>query len=548
MRTALLVSLTLASFFVQAQDRPKLVVGIVADQMRQEYLYRFEKKFGPGGFKRLVDEGFMLRNAHYNYVPTYTGPGHASIYTGTTPAIHGIIGNDWYDKDQEVMVNCVGDNRQKPVGVEQGRGAVSPWRLLSTTITDELKLATQKRAKVIGLSMKDRGAVLPAGHTPDGAYWFDSPSGKFISSTYYKPGLPSWLDRFNNLKLPEQYISREWKPLLPLDQYEESGPDNAQFETKLKGNGQPTVFPYKLKELRGTQPGYELLVYTPFGSDLLTDVVKAAIDGEELGADDVTDFLAVSYSSPDYIGHATGPNSVEVEDTYLRLDKNIEDLLNTLDRKVGVGNYIVFLTSDHGVADNPNDLLAIKIPAGVIVQAPLLKGLTEFLKPYFGEKKIVQNVSNGQVYLNHEAFTGDLRSAGVDLLLATELITQYAESVDGIAAVYNSSVLRNGNFSEGGPKGHLVRGFHHKRSGDLSVYLEPQWFEGNDSGLGTTHGSPYAYDTHIPIIFYGWGIAKGSSVDYFTITDIAPTLSVLLSIKFPSGMTGKPVAAALKPR
>ncbi len=544
MRKHLVLLFIIFSSSVHAQDRPKLVVGIVADQMRQEYLYRFEKKFGQGGFRRLINEGFMLKNAHYNYVPTYTGPGHASIFTGTTPAVHGIIGNDWFDKDGDKMVNCVGDERQKPVGVEQGRGAVSPWRLMTTTITDELKLATQRRSKVIGISMKDRGAVLPSGHMPDGAFWFDSPSGRFISSTFYKPGLPTWLDKFNGLKLPEQYISREWKTLLPIEQYEESGPDDSPYETKIKGKDQKPTFPYRMKEIRGEQSGYDLLVYSPFGSELLTDLAKAAIDGEELGKDDITDFLTVSYSSPDYIGHAMGPNAVEVEDTYLRLDKNIEDLLNTLDRKVGAGNYTVFLTSDHGVADIPAELLSYKIPAGVVNQAPVLKGLNDFLKPYFGDKVIIRKISNGQIFLNHEAFLGDLKSAGVDLLLATELISQYLLSVDGISAVYTSNTLRNGDYNEGGVKGTLIRGYHHKRSGDIAVVLEPQWFEGGESG--TTHGSPYAYDTHIPVVFYGWGIAKGSSAEYQTITDIAPTLSVLLKIKFPSGTTGRPVVKALK--
>lgn len=544
MKKSLALFLFLLSIASFAQDRPRLVVGITVDQMRQEFLYRYEKKFGPGGFRRLMNEGFMLKNAHYNYVPTYTGPGHASIFTGTTPAVHGVIGNDWYDKESQKMVNCVGDERQKPVGVEQGRGAVSPWRMMSTTITDELELATQRKAKVIGLSMKDRGAVLPAGHMPDGAYWFDSPSGRFISSTYYKPGLPSWMEKFNNLKLPEQYISREWKTLYPIEQYEESGPDNSPYEARIKGPDQTPTFPYRPKEIRGDKPGYEILISTPFGCDLLTDVAKAALEGEEMGADDITDFLAVSYSTPDYVGHAMGPNSVEVEDIYLRLDKNLEDLFNTLDRKVGAGNYVVFLSSDHGVADIPAELLSYKIPAGVLVQAPVIKGLTDFLKPYFGERKIIERISNGQVFLNHEAFTGDLKSAGIDLLVATELISQYLESVDGIAAVYSATTLRNANFSEGGLKGSLVRGFHHKRSGDIAVVLEPQWFEGGE--LGTTHGSAYAYDTHIPVLFYGWGIAKGSSVDYHTITDIAPTLSVLLRIKFPSGTTGNPVAKALK--
>jgi arylsulfatase A-like enzyme len=239
-----------------------------------------------------------------------------------------------------------------------------------------------------------------------------------------------------------------------------------------------------------------------------------------------------------------GPNAVEVEDTYLRLDKNMEDLLNTLDRKVGAGNYVVFLTSDHGVADVANELLSYKIPAGRVSQAALLKDLTEFLKPFFGEKKIIENLSNGQLFFNHEAFAGDLRSAGVDMLVATELITQFLESVDGIASVYSSATLRNANFSEGGPKGLVVRGFHHKRSGDIAVVQEPHWYDGGE--LGTTHGSPYAYDTHVPVLFFGWGIAKGTSSDYHAITDIAPTLSVLLKIKFPSGTTGQPVVKALK--
>lgn len=545
MRYSSLVFLaSLCSLSLSAQDRPKLVVGIVVDQMRQEYLYRYEKKFGPGGFRRLVGDGFMLKNAHYNYVPTYTGPGHASIYTGTTPAIHGIIGNDWYNKDSQEMVNCVGDARQKPVGAEQGHGTVSPWRMLSSTITDELEIFTQKRSKVIGLSMKDRGAVLPAGHMPDGAYWFDSGSGRFISSTYYKPGLPAWLEKFNNLKLADQYINKEWKPLLPLEQYEESGPDDGAFETRMKGKDQKPTFPYKLKELRGQNPSFEMVINSPFGNDLLNDVTKAALDGEEMGLDDVTDFLAVSYSSPDYVGHGMGPNSVEVEDIYLRLDKNLEDLLNTLDRKVGAGKYVVFLTSDHGVAEIPQEMMLNKVPAGMIRGTDLQTGLNDFLKPYFGEKKIIERISNGQVFLDHEAFTGDLRSAGVDLLVATELISQYLMGVDGVADVFSSSSIRAANFGEDGIKGSLARGYNHKRSGDILFVLEPHWMELRETG--TTHGTSYTYDTHIPIIFYGWGIAKGSSVDYQSITDIAPTLSVLLRIKFPSGCTGRPVAKALK--
>ena len=526
-----------------AQERPKLVVGIVVDQMRQEYLYRYESKFGNAGFKRLEGDGFMLKNAHYNYVPTYTGPGHASVYTGTTPAVHGIIANDWYDRELKKEVNCVGDDRQKPVGNDKGNGDVSPWRMLSSTITDELKLATQKKGKVVGFSMKDRGAVLPAGHMADGAYWFDGLTGKFISSTFYKPGLPQWLDKFNALNLADQYLNREWKTVLPIEQYTESGPDDTPYETKLRKEERP-IFPYKLKEMRAQYGNFDLITTTPFGCDLLTDVAKAAIEGEELGKDNVTDFLTISYSSPDYVGHAMGPNAIELEDVYIRLDKNIEDLLAELDKKVGAGQYVVFLTADHGVADVPMYLRDNKMPAGVFRQAFIEAGLTDFLKKYFPDKKVIERISNDQVFIDQQAFAGDPRTAGVDLLVASELISQYLLQVEGVSDVFPASLLRSSDYGEAGLKGNVVRGYNHKLSGDLAFVLEPGWT--NWSGVtGTTHGSGYSYDTHVPIVFYGWGIKKGSSVNYHPITDIAPTLSVLLKIKFPSGCTGQPISEIL---
>lgn len=545
MKRSLLILLLLTGFSALSQDKPKLVVGIVVDQMRQEYLYRFEKKFGPGGFKRLTGDGFMLKNAHYNYVPTYTGPGHASVYTGTTPAIHGIIGNDWYDKNAHKFVNCVEDEKQKPVGSEKGNGDVSPWRMISSTVTDELKLATQMRAKVIGLSLKDRGAVLPAGHMADGAYWFDGTTGNFISSTYYKPGLPQWLDKFNALKLADQYLNKEWNTLLPIAQYTESGPDDTAYETIFKGKERP-VFPYKLKELRLNSPGFDLLITTPFGSDLLTDAAKAAIEGEELGKDDITDFLTVSYSSPDYVGHSMGANAIELEDTYLRLDKNIEDLLNDLDKKVGAGQYVVFLTADHAVADNAKFMKDNKMPAGIFRQANIEVALNDFLnKNLSGIDSVIEKISNDQVFLNHKAFGTDPKSSSVDMLVATELISQYLMRVEGVADVFTASSLRASNYSDEGLRGKVVRGYNRRRSGDIAFVLEPNWMSWTGV-TGTTHGSGYTYDTHVPIVFYGWGIRKGSSTLYHPITDIAPTISTLLKIKFPSGCTGQPVSEGLK--
>ncbi len=507
-----------------SQKKPKLVVGIVVDQMRQEYLYRFDSKFSEGGFKRLVGNGFMLKNAHYNYVPTYTGPGHASIYSGTTPAVHGIIGNDWWDKNAKKSVNCVEDERYKPVGNPEGDGDVSPWRILSTTITDELKLFTQKRAKVIGISMKDRGAVLPAGHMANAAYWYDKKTGKFISSTYYLTTLPTWVDAFNSQKLADNYLNQNWNTLLPLAQYTESGPDESPYERKLQGA--KAMFPYNLKDLLKTNGDYELLVNVAMGDDLLTDFAKATLVGEQLGKDNDTDFLTISYSTPDYIGHGTGPNSVELEDTYLRLDRNIEDLLKKL------------------VVDVPQSLKDNKIPAGNFQLANVEAGLNDHLQKYFPGKKVIDRVSNDQVFLNQELFAGDPKSSGIDLLIATELIINYLQATEGVAQVYPKAIIKQGNYSEGGTKGMIIRGYNFKRSGDIIYQLEPGWITGGGP-QGTTHGSSYTYDTHVPILFYGAGIKQGSSSQYHTITDIAPTLSVLLQIKFPSGCTGQPVSEML---
>ena len=539
----LLIFISRSLLSYSQETKPKLVVGIVVDQMRQEYLYRFESKFGEGGFKRLVGKGFMLTNAHYNYVPTYTGPGHASVYSGATPSVHGIIGNDWWDKGIKKSVNCVEDDRHKPVGNPEGNGDVSPWRMLSSTITDELKIGTQKKSKVIGISVKDRGAVLPAGHLADGAYWYDGKSGKFITSSYYKNTLPQWVETFNGLKLADSYLNQIWNTVLPITQYIESSQDESPYEIKLQGKEKP-VFPYNLKELRKTNGDFDLLAATPFGDDLLTEFAKASILGEQMGKDADTDFLAISFSCPDIVGHAMGPNSIEVEDTYIRLDKNIEDLLKTLDKEVGENNYVVFLTADHAVAEVPQYLKDNRIPAGNFAVSSLEVNLNDFLQKYFPGKKIIEKISNDQIFLNQDLFAGDPKSAGIDLLIATELITNYLQSVEGVAQVFSKAVLKQGAYNETGIKGMMVRGFNFKRSGDIAYQLEPHWISGGGA-QGTTHGSAYSYDTHVPILFYGKGIKQGASSSYHAITDIAPTLSVLLKIKFPSGCTGQPISEIL---
>ncbi len=544
MRNALIIFLLCIVTCVSGQNaantirRPKLVVGIMVDQMRQEYLYRFYSKYGNDGFKRMMNDGFMVKNGHYNYVPTITGPGHASVYTGSTPALHGIIGNSWYDKESKKSVNCVEDPAQKAVGVTSDGGDVSPWRLMTTTVTDELKLFSQKRSKVIGMSFKDRGAVLPAGHLADAAYWFDDKTGRFMTSTYYVSQLPGWVETFNNRKLADQYLSQEWKPVYPIEEYTESGPDDSPYERKFAGTDRPT-FPYDLKKLR--KPGeYGLLFPTPFANDYLTEFAKAALDGEKLGQGAMTDFLCISFSATDGLGHAVGPTSVELEDMYIRLDRNIADLLKTLDQKVGAGNYTVFLTADHGVAYVAQYLKDNHAPGGYVQSSAIKANLVDYLKKYFPDRDIIETTDGGQVFLNQEAFQSDPRTAGVELLIATELITNYLMAQDGVAYVFSENLLRQGHYDEGGVKGMVFRGFHPKRSGDIVTVMEPGYYS-SGSVQGTTHGSPYSYDTHVPMLFYGFGIKKGSTVRYHRITDVAPTISALLHITFPSGCTGQPI-------
>ena len=544
---ALLLILTSMKASAQSVDlvneQPKLVVGIVIDQMRQEYLYRYYSKYSEGGFKRLMNDGFMLKNAHYNYQPTYTGPGHASIFTGTTPSFHGIIGNDFYDKRTDKIVNCVEDPIQKLVGSETGLGNISPWRMLTSTITDELKLFTQKRAKVIGISIKDRSAVLPAGHMADAAYWYDNSSGKFITSTFYRMKLPDWLIKFNSLNLSDKYLSQTWNTLLPIDQYIESGPDDSPYELKFGTKLKPT-FPYVLSELRQKYRSFDLLTTTPFANNLLTELAMATLEGEQMGKDNITDFLCVSYSSTDLLGHAVGPNAVELEDMYLRLDRSLEEFFKKLDQQVGIGNYTLFLTADHGVADVPQFLKDNKIPAGYFNEEYVKAKLNEFLVSYFPNKLLIANISNRQIFLNQDAFQHDAKSTGVDMYIVTELIGKFLMSIEGVANYYTQALIQQGNYDEKGEKGDIIRGYNTQRSGDIVYTLQPGWIE-LGTVQGSTHGSSYRYDTHVPVLFYGKGIKKGSSSLYHSITDIAPTLSVLLKIKFPNSCTGQPIVEIL---
>jgi len=512
--------------------KPKLIVGIVVDQMRQDYLYKYADRYGEGGFKRLVKDGFMMKNGHYNYIPTYTGPGHASVYTGTTPATHGIISNGWYLRSSGQFMYCAGDSTVSNVGGTPENGQISPRNLLTTTITDELRFATNKRSKVVGVAIKDRGASLPAGHLGD-AYWFDSKNGEFMTSTYYHESLPKWVQDFNERKLVDEYLTQTWETLYPIDTYVQSIADDNPYESTFIGKDSPT-FPYNLAELKEKNGGPGLITSTPFGNTLTLDFAIAALEGEDLGKGTDTDFLAVSFSSPDYIGHRFGPSSVELEDTYLRLDQELEKLLNYLDKTYGKDQYLIFLTADHGVAEIATYMEAEKVPAGNLNVGYITAQLKGYMSARFGEGDWILSVSNEQVFINEKL----VRDKDMNLADIEDELVNFLLRFRGIKEVYTATAMRNTDFSSG--RASLVQnGYNFKSSGNLLLIFEPGWLTGG--ARGTSHGTGFTYDTHVPILFYGWNVKPGSSSRYATITDIAPTLSMMLGIRLPNGATGQPI-------
>lgn len=496
----------------QAQEKPKLVVGIVVDQMRYDYIYRFWNQFGDNGFKKLVNEGYFLRNTHYNYTPTYTGPGHASIFTGTTPSVHGIIGNNWYNKADGLSVYCAGDGNSTTVcdcdnhvDVESAAGKMSPHRMLTTTFSDELKLFNPE-SKVFGISIKDRGAILPAGHTANGAFWMGK-SGEWISSSYYYEQLPEWLIKFQQDKPVTSYFKGAWK-----------------------GKG----FGYPMDSLLQSK-GPSSVKSTPQGNTYLKDLAIELMKSEEMGKDKITDVLTVSFSSTDYIGHQFGPHAQEIVDTYIKIDKDIAEILSYIYSTVGKDNALVFLTADHGVVSVPNELKKRKIPAGYFNASSLTDELNTHLSKRYGENTWVLKYSNQQFFLNRKLIEEKKLSHQEIQQVAADCLI----NVEGVQYTFTAHQLHNNEYLSSFHS-LIQKGFNQKRSGDVVIVLNSGWIEWS-SPTGTTHGSCFSYDTHVPLLFWGKNIKHGLSDEYISICDIAPTVSTLLGISFPNGCTGKPI-------
>jgi predicted AlkP superfamily pyrophosphatase or phosphodiesterase len=502
--------------------------------MRWDYLYRFKDLYSANGFKRMLAQGFSCENTLIPYMPTYTAPGHTCIYTGSVPAVHGIVGNNWFDKTTGKIVYCTDDSTVQTVGSNSVAGKMSPVNMWATTITDELRLSNNFKSKVIGISLKDRGAILPAGHSANAAYWYDA--GKWITSTYYMNELPQWVNNENAKDLPGAYMSKDWNTLLPIEKYDLSSADDKPYETPIRGE-KTVTFPHKTSQLSATDK-YEAFKTTPYGATYTFDFAKAAIANEKMGTGAVTDFLAVSISSTDYIGHSFGPNSIEAEDAYLRLDKDIADFLQYLDATFGKGNYLTFLTADHGVAHVPGFLAEHKIPGGTISDLDLMTELNKAVEEKFGLKKAVLSIQNYQVYLN----TDEMEKQQKDVKAITKTVISALKKKPNIVNAAETEDISSAGLPEPQKK-MFGNGYNPKRSGDIMFTFKPGYFEGGSKG--TTHGLWNPYDAHIPLLFFGWNIKYGKTNRETYMTDISATIAAMLQIQMPSGCVGKVITEVI---
>ncbi len=519
----------------QTRPRVRLVVGLMIDQFRQDYLERFRDQFVPGGFNRLLG-GAVFANAHYSHTPTFTACGHATFMGGSTPSLNGIIGNEWFDREMGRRVTSVSDTKVNMLGTQAAAQGASPWRLVGSTLGDEMRLANNGQSKVIGIAFKDRSAILPAGKRPTAAYWFDNRGGSFVSSTYYFPALPEWAQKFNREVRPDRYFGRKWDRLLAPEAYSRSRPDDSPEEKSSYG----TTFPYTITGGE-TAPGarfYSQFELTPFANEYTFEFVKAAIENEGLGADAVPDLLTISLSPNDLLGHTYGPYSQEVHDMTLRTDRLLAEFFDYLDRRIGLNNILIAFSADHGVAPIPEMVKAMGW-GGRIGAREVPNAIGQALTSQLGDGRWVRDSVNGNVYLDESVIdTKKLDRKDVERRACAAALT-----VAGIGSCFTHSDLAEGTLPNGPIAQSVARGFYPSRNGNLVLVPEAFWFVAE--GISTTHGSPYSYDTHVPVILAGPGLVEGRYLSPASPADIAPTLAALLNLTPPSNVSGRILVEAV---
>lgn len=540
----LLFTLLFVSVHVKGQvpKQPKIVVGVVIDQMCYDYLYRFQHVYTNGGFNRLMNKGTNCRNVQYNYVPTYTAPGHASIYTGTTPSNHGIIGNDWYVRDTKQTVTSVSNSKFAAVGGSAISTGAAPLNLRTYTITDQLKMASPQ-SKVISVSIKDRSAILPGGHLSDGTYWFDYNTGDFITSTFYMQQLPDWVQRFNAKFDPAKDL-KTWKLLLPESTYQLA--DQSNYEVVLTGKTSAT-FPYDFQDMisKGAVAN-NLFTISPQANEILTELAITALEQENLGQDQFTDFLCISYSTPDIAGHAFGPYSREMEDMYARLDRELQRLFSSLETRYGKDGFVLFLTADHAVVPVPQMLIEKKMPGGYFFMESHLQVLRDdFIMKYNAD--LLEYEVNQNIYLNLKR----IDSLKLDVQEVAAFAANELRKWPEVKTVLTKQELLSGAAKTDFWGEMLRNGFDLQRSGELIFLLQPGYLakehDEPKAHQGTSHGSAFNYDTHVPLLWYGKGIEPGFQIfDPIQITDIAPTLIHILNLQRSGSMIGQPILPILE--
>ncbi len=497
--------------------KPKLVVGIIVDQFRYDYLTRFRTEYH-GGFNQLLTQGAVFTNAYYDQIPTVTAVGHSIFLSGAMPAVSGIVGNSWYDRDEKKIVTSVCDWDEKTVGGHQEEKGpkctdsdpASPRRLLVSTLGDEMRNA-DGNSKVVGLSIKARGAILPSGHRAAGAYWFDDVTGNFVSSSFYMDKLPSWAEKFNNQKLASEYVARTW-------------------------DGFPN---WKFRAAPDSPTPYAAIPASPWGNELIERFAEEALGGEKLGQRGVTDLLTVSFSSNDYVGHRVGPDAPEVRDMAIRTDQLLARLFRRIDASVGLKNVIIVLSADHGVAATPAQDEKNKMPGGYIT-GHVEQAVTNALNKHFGKADwLIPGAGESGLYFDREtiekAKTADGKHVEEEEIYETASAALLTIPQLHVSRVYSSKQLETGVTADFIARAQ-TNGFYLRRSGDLNLIFEPGYIPGSS---GTSHFSPYDYDRHVPVLFMGPGIQAGHYDGKIEVNDIAPTLATMLSIETPSGSSGR---------
>jgi predicted AlkP superfamily pyrophosphatase or phosphodiesterase len=518
-------------------EKPKLVIGIIVEQLRYDQIEKFRSRFSDNGIRKLLNEGTYFQNASYQYMLLQSAPGHATISTGTEPSFHGITSDNWYLPLKNELIYCTKDLSVNPVGGSYESGLHSPVNLQASTFSDELKMATNRKAKVFSVGMKENPVILTAGHAADGAYWYDNISGTWMSSTYYIDSIPPWVGDFNAMKYPETYLSGSWSLSMPLQDYYDCQPDSGKYEAGFNGKN---YFPYDLKKLSArprtaTGRDYSLLRETPFGNTYTTNFAIKLIENEKLGEDDVTDFLSVCYTSTDYIGHRFGPSSVEMADAIFRLDKDIETLLKYLNDHLGKRNVLIYFTSSHGISEIPGILQDNRIPSGYFRQNQALQLLRSYLNAMYGEGDWVKGYSENQIFLNRTL----IEDARIPLEDMQKKVARFLVQFSGVASAYPYSAFEANDYGNGNLK-RIINNFSPQRSGDVIVTLNPGWVLKDDDYV-SNYNSPYDYDSHVPLIWYGWTINRASVTRKVNMTDIAATLSSLCKVPMPNACTGEPM-------